>query len=849
MMRTVRVVVLALFALFASAAIADERILAFDSAIVVSADASIQVTETFRVRSEGVGIVHGLFRDFPTDYRDRRGNLVQAGFTPQSLTRDGQPEPFRAEQHGNGVRITTGSQNITLPPGEHAYVLRYRTTHQLGFFGARDELYWNVTGNWTLPIDTASATLTLPGAIAAPDLHVEAYTGIEGARGTDYTAHVDAPSHAQVRTTRGLAPHEGLTLVASFPQGAVVRPITQHLAGIAVADERIVAFDSAIVVAADASMRVTETIRVNGLGQRIRHGIYRDFPTDYRDRLGNRVHVDFDPEDLTRDGNAEAFHTEAQGNGIRVYFGAKDTMLGPGVYTYTFRYRTTRQLGFFADHDELYWNATGNGWDFTIDAASATVTLPDAIPTSDLHVEAYTGVQGSKGQDYTARADAPSHATFTATRALAPREGLTIVVEFPKGVVIEPSAAQRSGWFLRDNGGALVVGIGLLLTWLYYVTQWLRVGRDPKRGVIIAQYDAPSGLSPGALRHIERMGYDDACFAADAVDLGVRRTLDIRQDGTEYSLLRAADAAPAHLPVAEALLLDELFSAGDTLTFKQSNHVRIAAIRNAHKTQLKKSNEPTFFSRNTMLMWPAALITLAAVGLGLLAAVSGEQLAASGFLMLWLSGWTAGVVTLVSSALNSWRAAKGTPERRGAIVLSIFALPFIAGELAGLGAFAMTAGVGFALIVFAHVATHFAFFEWLKAPTPAGRKVIDQIEGLRLYLSVAERDELAAQKVPPLTPDEFQRMLPYALALGVETNWTDRFAAAVGPAAAAAAVGAMGWYHANGGVSNLANLSSGLGSSLSSAISSSSSAPGSSSGGGGGGSSGGGGGGGGGGGW
>jgi hypothetical protein len=99
-----------------------------------------------------------------------------------------------------------------------------------------------------------------------------------------------------------------------------------------------------------------------------------------------------------------------------------------------------------------------------------------------------------------------------------------------------------------------------------------------------------------------------------------------------------------------------------------------------------------------------------------------------------------------------------------------------------------------------------------------------------------------------MTFDEFQRFLPYALALGVERTWANRFADAVGPAAAAAAMSSVGWYR-GGSFDGVSGLTDGLGSSFSGAISSSSSAPGSSSGGGGGGSSGGGGGGGGGGGW
>ena len=619
-------------------------------------------------------------------------------------------------------------------------------------------------------------------------------------------------------------------------------------AGIASADERILDFHSEIDVAADSSMQVTETIRVRGEGQRIRHGIYRDFPTDYSDRAGNRVHVDFEPLDLTRDGKMEAFHTEAQGNGMRVYFGTQDTTLSPGEHVYAFRYRTTRQLGYFADHDELYWNATGNGWEFPIDAAGAAVTLPGAIAVSDLHVEGYTGAQGSKGQDYTASADAPSHAIFATTRALAPGEGLTIVVGFPKGVVSAPSTAQRGGWFLHDNRGVLVAGAGLLLTWLYYIAQWLRVGRDPKRGVIIAQYEAPAGFSPGSLRHVERMGYDDRCFAADAVDLAVRGALDIREDGGKYALLRDNHVAPPDLPAAEAALLTAAFASNDMLAFDQIEHQRIATVRAAHKARLDKDNKTVYFSRNSVLMVPAVLMTLAALALGMHMTTTGGARTGGGFMLLWLSGWTIAVFVLIRSAISAWRSPRGSAARRGAIPATLFALPFAAGELLGLGMFAFLAGAGFALTVIALAVTHFAFFEWLKAPTPAGRKLLDQIDGLRLYLGVAERDELALQKAPPMTTDEFQRFLPYALALDVEATWADRFAAAVGPAAAAVAAGTVGWYQ-GGRIDNFTNLSSGLGSSLSSAISSSSHAPGSSSGSGGGGSSGGGGGGGGGGGW
>ena len=157
-------------------------------------------------------------------------------------------------------------------------------------------------------------------------------------------------------------------------------------------------------------------------------------------------------------------------------------------------------------------------------------------------------------------------------------------------------------------------------------------------------------------------------------------------------------------------------------------------------------------------------------------------------MVVWLSGWTIGVVALVSSAIKAWRQPAGVGAYAAALFLTFFATPFVLGELFGIGAFVWMTGAGFALVVAALIATNIAFFQWLKAPTADGRKVLDRIAGLRLYLGVAERDELARQTAPPMTADEFQKFLPYALALGVEKTWADRFAAAVGPAAAAAAI-------------------------------------------------------------
>ena len=123
------------------------------------------------------------------------------------------------------------------------------------------------------------------------------------------------------------------------------------------ADERILSFHSDIRVMADGVVEVTETIRVRAEGKRIRRGIYRDFPTEYEDRLGNEFKVAFEPLAVLRNDRPEAFHTQDVRRGVRTYFGSANAFIDAGEHSYTFRYRVGRVLGFFEAHDELYWSA------------------------------------------------------------------------------------------------------------------------------------------------------------------------------------------------------------------------------------------------------------------------------------------------------------------------------------------------------------------------------------------------------------------------------------------------------------------------------------------------------------
>ena len=140
------------------------------------------------------------------------------------------------------------------------------------------------------------------------------------------------------------------------------------------AAEAIEDFVAQIDTAPDGELTVTETLRVRAEGREIRRGIYRDFPLTFRDAQNVRRQVTFDLIDVTRDGRPEPHFTRRNGDGIRIYAGEEKVLLRPGTYTYRIRYRTGRQIRFLADHDELFWNVTGNDWAFPIQSATATST-------------------------------------------------------------------------------------------------------------------------------------------------------------------------------------------------------------------------------------------------------------------------------------------------------------------------------------------------------------------------------------------------------------------------------------------------------------------------------------------
>ena len=649
--------------------------------------------------------------------------------------------------------------------------------------------------------------------------------------------------------------------------------------------ERILEFESRVAVQADGSLTVVERILVNALGDEIRRGIYRDFPTVYGGVFSPRVVVPFEVVSVTRDFRPEPHHIESISNGKRLYIGDADVFLPHGIYEYEITYRTDRQIGYFEDHDELYWNVTGNGWDFPIDTASARITLPAGIPQDAISAVAYTGAEGSREQEYEAVITESGSVEFVTTEPLSSYEGLTVAVSWPKGYVVEPTEGDRARQGILANLDAVAGGIGVLLVLVYFWLTWLKVGRDPEQGTVIPRYTPPADVSPAGARYLMRYGSDTKTFATALLSMAVQGAITIHEVkkflSDTYSISRGKETAVLHLSPEEQKLYQKLLgNVRDTFKFEQSKHSVIKKAKEHFELALERQYKGKAFHPNrTWFAVGAALSVLIVYVSGFAAGMNGTGdfegpavLIPLTFVLVWASVWMTALVGMaggIRERAQAFFAASGM--HRAGKFFSMLGMSFVGLLLAipqaiafvFVGIFASWA-VAFTVLIL--VTVNVAAFSLLRAPTEEGQRLRTHVEGFKLFLSVTEKDRLAFYKPlkqeaahneteriieepPELTFEVFEKYLPYALALGVEHEWAEKFSEKLAAAAAAGEPYAPMWYVGpNWEAFHTGSFAADFSSSFTNAISSASAAPGSSSGFGGG-SSGGGGGGGGGGGW
>jgi hypothetical protein len=559
----------------------------------------------------------------------------------------------------------------------------------------------------------------------------------------------------------------------------------------ACAQEVIHRFDSVIRVAPDGNLTVTETIRVRAEGAAIRRGIYRDFPLTFRDGAGRIRNVTFRLINVTRDGKAEPHFTKRQRSFIRIYAGQEDVILRRGDYTYTFAYETGRQLRWFDGGAELYWNVTGNEWDFPILQATVRVELPAG--NRPVRWTAYTGPYGSRGTAWRGAVNSGGALVAETTQRLARHEGFTIVVEIPPNVVEPPGRTTQLWYMLLDYRGWILGALGFVLVLGYYAFAWNAVGRDPRGGTIIPLFHPPDKVSPALANYVRNWGFSDQwrAFTAAALSLAVRGLLLFDERDGVLSL-KARERGPKSgvesLPSGERAIYDWVSSQGGSVEISRTNGSAVADIVGKFRQRIESENADKFFRRNVIYFIGGATMTgLIVVGILIFGGLSEEDyfiFFAIGFVSVWLGAF------LIPVLHSVFTAATRSALFRSALLLIVIVgvIIYSAGHWLAEAPQAfksawplLTDALGehpfpFALVA-AFAAVNGLFLYLLRAPTDLGRRVMDQLEGFRLYLTTAETARLN-MLAPEITTERFEALLPYAVALDAEKPWSEAFAAA-----------------------------------------------------------------------
>ena len=475
-------------------------------------------------------------------------------------------------------------------------------------------------------------------------------------------------------------------------------------------------FESSISVKKDSSITVKETLSVEF--HRPRHGIYRDIPYRYQDSFGNSVTTPTDIISVTdgSDGKVK-YKVSRTGNSIRVRIGDAKQYVS-GLRQYEITYRVQNAILFFDDHDELYWNVTGNEWVAAIKKTRCLLSL-DGDKTKQYWASCYTGRPGSR-ESACRYIPGDNFIEFITQKNLPPGEGLTIAYGWDKGLVSPPSSLKKFLWKLNLVQNWVFALPLLSLTIM--VILWVHIGRDPRtRESVTVMYSPPEHddrpLSPAEVGAMVDENLDPRDITATIVGLAVKHYIQIEEtkteglifDSTDYFLKKLKETDPS-LSLFERRLMQNIFGSMSRRTVSELKNTFYKNIPSLKSSLYEDLIKKKYFTTNPD-------------------SVRKTYMVIAGVLVL-------GTIVLLTTLLG---------DRLGEV------RPFIAGILVGLPVF--------------------GFAKFMPAKSSTGTSVYMHILGFQEFLNRAEKDQLVRMKDQNL----FSTFFPYALALDVADNWAKAF--------------------------------------------------------------------------
>jgi uncharacterized membrane protein len=480
---------------------------------------------------------------------------------------------------------------------------------------------------------------------------------------------------------------------------------------------RIEKFDAEIVVSPNGSIDVTENIQVHFIGGPW-HGLYRTIPVEYVTPQGLNYSLFLNVKSVTDgDGNRLKFETsrERHYRKLKIFVPNADN----STQTISIDYTVSDALRFHDEFDELYWNVTGDQWDVPIQSASARIVLPQG--TTGIRVNPLTGAYRSTAHD----ADVQITGDGVEVRTQNPlryHEGLTVAVAFDKGIVHEPTFFDNAVLFFRSNW-PLGLPIAAFVIMFYL---WWTQGRDPRLRPIAAQYEPPDQLSPGEAGTLIDNSADMRDITASIVDLAVRGYIVIEEHehnrmfglvhDKDYNFILQKDRSEwAKLKPHEQVILNGIFTLGTV-----NETVPMSSLENHFYSNLPDIRTGIFNSLVTHGYYRRRPDSVRAAYLG-----GGVVI---GFLLVFGG-------TYIASSMG------------------MAPLTFIA------------AGILSGIVICA--------FGWfMPAHTEQGARAMEGVLGFEDFLNHVESDRY---NKTIKTPQMFEKFLPFAMALGVEKNWSKAF--------------------------------------------------------------------------
>lgn len=605
--------------------------------------------------------------------------------------------------------------------------------------------------------------------------------------------------------------------------------------------ENIVDYDIEIHVNEDSSMNVTEKITVNALGKDIVHGIYRDFPTQYRNKV-----VSFILDEVTLDGETVNYTTESISRGVRIKIGSSNNVVSTGLHTYEIKYTTERQIFFEDEYNEFYWNLIGSGWNFDIEACSAKVYFPEGTIILKDEIKTYVGEYGNSAESddvYWYVDEENECVCFNMFYKIPSQNAFTVVVRVNRGTISEPTFEQIFKWTIQDNAMYIVIFIGMILLGIWQFFSWKRAGKDPKKNIIIPKYYPPEGLDVADVKYIDTMGESNRILEATIISLATKGFLKFTKTSEKSNTIVIEKIQDRNIDDYSNVVskneknVYSLLKDKETLKYSSSFNDRIQKMDKSITSELEDRYKNKMFFKNYKQIIISIIATVIIFFIGLIVEVTINPYVTFNQEKILFVIALIFIFTMISVVYRSLIKNKSN-KFLGFMFMIIWGGPFI---LIGIQLAITVLDLYLQYLFQAFVVVdvflqNFFFIKWIPRYSEEGMRIKEDIDGFKMFIKVAKDDDFSDK-----TPEMFDKYFAYAYVLGLENKWAKKFEEILEQQKYTPTWCSAYMFH--NGLFNCVDFTSSFSSSFSTGMSSASTAPSSSSSSGGGGFSGGGGGG------